>query len=391
MAFILKKPFKNSKGILVLKNPEHMFFREANPLFRNVLIELSEKYVIGLHWCSYQENVKDFPYIDFHLSDGTVTFHKDESPRIIPFDCKHFISPTFRKTNLKKDWDIFNMSRPGNGKYLDEFLKVIRLIFDERDNVKVLLICPDILHSWNSRGIYTNLIPDYNRMFSIEEKKRFKIIIPKLVDHSLFPFTQEMITYFINTSKICTLFSKEEGQSRILHESLLCGLPIVARKDLRGGGLNYLNEKNSRLFSTLQEAKSIFLDLIDNPENCQFDPEELRKVLGEEYNKNKFVEALRSLFKELNLEFEGSLDLEDLSNKLPSHIRTLPSEWTGGIQDQLSNSKFFYLFMHFLLNKDLSKTNYLLFQVFYYCSKISLFTKRVYRKIKKTYRTKSLS
>jgi glycosyltransferase involved in cell wall biosynthesis len=380
MTFIIKKPTPTSKGILILKHSELDYFNESNPVLNKAIQLLKESYVVGVHWCFHKAGVKPTPNVDFHMSDNTVDFDDASKVRIIPLDCKHFTPKTFRKMDVKKEWDIFNMSRPANFKCLDDFLKVVRLIFDKRDNVKVLLICPDVA-DWSIRSIYTDLLSDYHRLFTQQEKQRFKLVIPKLVDTSLFPFSLETMAYFMNASKVSTLFSKVEGQSRVIHESLLCGLPIVARAKLKGGGLNYLNDTNSKLFTTLEEARDCFLDLIDNPQQCQFDNEALREELGEDQSGPKLINEFKNLFSELKIPFDGEIDITELSFKLPSHTQLLPSKFTTGVHDEIINSKQFYYFIHYLLKRSIKTNSRCLFLIFYTLERISILIKKVISKL----------
>ncbi len=178
MAFILKIPHKNSKGILILKHSEALFLNYKNPILQNYIQKLTELYIIGVHWGFYTDHHKEFNHVTFHLcGQGTVKFSSQITTNRIHLCSRNFIPSLFSPNPYLKQWDIINVSRPINCKKLDDFLHTIRLLFDKRSDVTVLLLCPDIAN-WKRRGVYTHLIRDYNRLFTTEEQKRFTLLIP---------------------------------------------------------------------------------------------------------------------------------------------------------------------------------------------------------------------
>ena len=70
-----------------------------------------------------------------------------------------------------------------------------------------------------------------------------------------FPLSEQAISDFMNLSKVFTLFSDKEGESRVVSEALLCGLPVVVKKDILGGATDYLNIQNSKLFTSLGNVR----------------------------------------------------------------------------------------------------------------------------------------
>jgi len=79
-----------------------------------------------------------------------------------------------------------------------------------------------------------------------------------------FPLSKDEICNFMNLSKIFLLPVEKEGASRVIHEALLCGLPVITCKNLKGGGLDYLNEKNSLLIEDLNNMDVTILNLHSN-------------------------------------------------------------------------------------------------------------------------------
>lgn len=60
------------------------------------------------------------------------------------------------------------------------------------------------------------------------------------------------------------LMSEVEGPALVMAEYLLCGLPVVACGHLRGGGLAFLDETNSRLFEGGRDLPDVLVWMRDN-------------------------------------------------------------------------------------------------------------------------------
>ena len=83
-------------------------------------------------------------------------------------------------------------------------------------------------------------------MFSETERQNITLTLLSPLGNP-FPLSEQAISDFMNLSKVFTLFSDKEGESRVVSEALLCGLPVVVKKDILGGATDYLNIQNSTL------------------------------------------------------------------------------------------------------------------------------------------------
>ena len=61
-------------------------------------------------------------------------------------------------------------------------------------------------------------------------------------------FTQKELSILYNNSKIYIHGCEAEGESRTIHEALLCGCLIMAKINMKGGGLDNLTQSNSVLY-----------------------------------------------------------------------------------------------------------------------------------------------
>jgi len=329
MAFVLKKPFQQSKGVIIFRNAERKFFQSEDPWMKEAVETLTKQYIIGNHWGWNHENVQDIPHISFHLAGKTtITQAPGAKTPWIPYNSRNFV-PGFFCPNpaVKPHWDIICVSNAVKFKRLDEFLKTLRLIYDKRPQTRVLMICPEdadavVMHP--KSNWYADLPKDFMKMFSPKEREQIDLIRLKRFE-GLYPITAETMAYFYQSSRISTLFTDKEGASRVISESILCGLPMVVKRSLKGGGLDYLDADNSRQFSSIEEAAEQFIALLDEP-YAGFDRERIAQELCEDYTVPKLEAELKALFAELGEMFEGPWDNTHLFRKLPGHANLLPPD-----------------------------------------------------------------
>jgi len=337
MAFLLKKPQGNSKGIIIFTHKERDQISNRVPGLLRVIEELKKSYVLGMHWGFLSENISDVSFIDFYMAGKGTLKVSDNSimPRIY-MSSRNFTPAFFAPNNsTAKYWDILSIARTAKFKRLDQFLEVMRKVFDQRPATRVLLICTEPEKS-SPRNSYTDLMSDYKKLFSEDERKRFTILLLSTKE-GMFPLSQETMVHFYNSSRVFTLFSDYEGESRVISEALLTGLPVVVKKKLEGGGRDYLDDSNSAQFESLSEAAGQFVNLLDN--ELSFDRELMARKLSEVYSVETFEDELKRIFRELNVPFNGEWDKVNLTMKLPSHFPVLPRYLTNGETDDLISPK----------------------------------------------------
>lgn len=357
MPFILKESYESSKGVIVFTHKERQYLETTIPVLSDTIVELREKYVIGMHWGHYHAEIDEMDYVDFHLAGkGTISFKQGISVRHIPLCSRNFTPSCFREMGVTKYWDIINISRPIKLKNLEEFLSVIRKIYDLNRSLKVLVICPCPENMVERDGWYVRIYDDYKRMFSQDERQNFTLLMLR-GDGYPFPLSQQTIAYYYNASKIFALFSDQEGESRVIAEALLCGLPVVVKKHLRGGGRDFLTEENSRQFSSLDEACETLVELSENYEKYKFDTGPLHKQLKEVYTAGLLEKEMRSLFAEMGLAFKGRLDLSQLALKLPGHFITLPARLRLANTNDLRSRKAALVYLKSLIGDEVSNVD----------------------------------
>jgi glycosyltransferase involved in cell wall biosynthesis len=348
MPIVLKPPTAPSKGIVVFTHKERPYLEGQRRLLVEARARLRERYVVGMHWGHYAENVDAMPAVDFHLAGpGTLHFKPGIAARRIPLCSRNFTRECFRNLGLPKQWDIINVSRPIRLKNLDQFLLVVRKIYDKGRSPKVLLVCVHPSNMSERDGWYTTLRRDYERLFSADEREHITLLMVTS-DGEGFPLPSSMLSFLYNASRCLALFSDQEGESRVIAEALVCGLPVFVKRTLRGGGRDYLDANNSWQFDTLDQASEMFIELMTGTRRSGFDAERYEQELGERFTRLKLATAMRQLFAEMNLEFDGGLDLDDLGRKLPGHVLTLPESLRSAVSNDLRSADAAIRYMRML-------------------------------------------
>jgi glycosyltransferase involved in cell wall biosynthesis len=351
MASIVKKPTRTSKGIVVFTHKERFLLDERISELDEQLQRLKEAYVVGMHWGIYQSNIDPVPYVDFHLArPNTVSFTDEDEIRRIPLASYNFIPERFREMNLGKNWDLITVAHPTRRKRNYELLKVIRRMYDDGNKIDVLFICGKAPSNKGPNWDY-EFFERYETDFTQEEQRHIEIATP-VRDEDLFPIPNSLFPYFYNASTVSALFSRVEGNPKVLHEALLCGTPVMVRSDLKGAGMDYLTENNAEIVDDLTEAKKVLTDMVTNSQRYNFDSEELRKRICVSHTAEKLEVAIRSVFDELGEPFEGELRTRDLWKKLPSHdINAVPREFCYEYTSDLKSRPALYNFVDWLLDK----------------------------------------
>jgi hypothetical protein len=227
-------------------------------------------------------------------------------------------------------WDLLSIGHPIKDKRFADLLDVIRMVFDAGIDLRVLLVCavPDDPGRLGGQWDH-DFFEKYESLFTERERQRIDLGVPGEIavgDRPLHPLPNSIFPYLYNASNCFTLFSREEGQSHVVHEALLCGTPVVVRDTLRGGGRDYLDDRNSSQFGTLEAARDVFVDIATRPDAHAFDPAYLRPKLSEDQTAAQFESAIASIYDELGHPFDGELETTGLAYKLSGHTLSLPPE-----------------------------------------------------------------
>ncbi len=324
--------FPNTQSIKVVKNViKHRSLNLSSlhsPKSRQeVYKKIRNSYFIGIHIGGTPSKIHPYSNCDFYMGGASVhpppIPHQKKRIMKIPLPSRNFVPGVFSPTNAAKYWDILFISNSAKAKNADLFLQSIRNIFDSKINFKVLLV------SWQHRDtrsdrIYHDLMNDYHQMFTFEERQNFHIL-RQSNEHSFCGHSPQVTSLIYNHSKIFTLFSQAEGASKAISEALCCGLPVVVKNDLAGGGLDYLDETNSMLFSSYDTAHETLIEAVKNHQKFTLDPIKIRKQLGEEHSIHALKTYFARLYSDHGQQFDGQLiNTDNLNKRLPAHHLNVP-------------------------------------------------------------------
>ena len=319
MAHIFKHPSEGSKGILVFTHKE---IGKAETRAHS----LREKYYLGIHYGSAANlYTHSQPWQDFCMgAKSTVSFGNAE-PFRIPFNSRGFTPEYFtEKKQTTKYWDIINVSRNANVKKLPEFLNAIRKLYDQGKMYKVLLVVPSADNE-KPNSHFTNIVDVYGDMFSEKERELFTLMrLSK--ELGFLGISPRTIAHFYNSSKVFCLLSDAEGESRVIHEALLCGLPVVVYAGLLGGGRDYLDQSNSVQFGSYND---VYLALDAAVQGSEGDLKVDTERLSEELSELKTIPRVKQMFSQLysinNEKFDNELiNTDNLNLRLPGHYLNVP-------------------------------------------------------------------
>jgi len=348
MVSILKNN-KVSKGILVFTMDEKHFFNYVfiNFIFKKEIEILKNKFFLFMHWGWYGKNQNDINYIDLHLAGtGTLNFLNKKNNKIVNFCNRNFIDKVFKKKKCNKIYDIITILRPVYFKKIKELFLAAKKLFELGYNYKFLIIFPmpkeDLFY--NKSYYYKELIEDYENLI-----KKFNNPYVTLLPIHTFDFKYYLpkneICNYLNLSKVFVLPVEMEGASRVIHEALLCGLPIVYNNKLRGGGADYLDKTNSISFNNDQNIYKSLIYALKNYKKFNFNVKKIEQLCSENYQLPRFKKFLKLFYYQNNEKFSDDNNLNNLDRRLDSHEISLPKNLRKEATNHLKNFKSFYIFI----------------------------------------------
>lgn len=342
MVLLWKKPTKNNKGIIIFTHKEiNNYFIPFN--------NLKTHFFIGLHIGCWYKNIPP-KYVDFMLASPN-QLEKKIDKYLIPFNSRNFLptyfDPCVNKTikglidsinifkkyskndlpenlihdisNNKNDkfWDIITVAKPHHVKKLDIFLREIKKVYEIKKDLKVLIISAIAPNEHKYPTHHHNLQKIIENDFTAEQQKMITLLRPEcgtnegIDNRHIFPFYQ--------WSKVFCFFTEFEGESRVAHEALCCGLPVVCYKHLRGGANEYLTKNNSIQFESYDDAHKSIVDCIDNYKNLN-DSDRVIHFLREDKSIDMIKNEFSIFYEKNNMVFDNNLITYDqLHFRLPGH------------------------------------------------------------------------
>ncbi len=354
MATIIKNNIFNSKGIIVFTHKEKKLLSNiiTSFFFKKKILQLKSLFFFSMHWGWFHKDEKDVPYIDFHLAGKGTLFFKNNNSYVINLCNRNFIDKIFIKKNFVKIYDLISISRPVKFKNIDKIFLALKNIYNKNIKLRSLVIFTITSEKllFNNENSYSNIFDDFNKIFTNEEKE-YVTLLPIYTSNTKYFLSKSEICNYLNLSKIFILPVEKEGASRVIHEALLCGLPVITYKYLQGGGLDYLNDYNSELFDNFDQIDQSILKVYNNIDKYKFDPDITRKNLSAEFQLEEFKKELIKFYNYKKVEWIDNLEGENLDRKLDGHQITLNENWIGTTNDLKDLKSLYFFIMHNLGQK----------------------------------------
>ena len=249
----------NSKGIVIITHKE---IARYNPIFDKIiklLSELQHQYFIIYH-NGFSIIPSDMTIIDLYMTTIPSSFNK----KCIPFTSRNFLDKIF-KNNIENIYERFNRMlethhisfkkvERNNQKIFDficvnrsvEFKKTLDLLKYSIEYIKNTNknVCFVVIEN-NEKNPYYNEIIKYYEQNKLDNLLFINGLNIQKVKNSIWKgLTREELSTVYNLSKVYMHGCEEEGESRTIHEALCCGCMVLAKENMKGGGLDYLNNTN---------------------------------------------------------------------------------------------------------------------------------------------------
>lgn len=311
MAAILKFPGK-TKGLVCFTKQE----TSNIPSFDF----LRSKWVVGLHhnWQpAYHDNRFDVSIIckNYMMTAG--------APVIDAHACS-YVSKYFNPSPFsQRHWDILYVARSVDFKRISVFLNSIRKVYDMGYDYRVLLIACNGPMPTDTEKCPKDLLGDYMKMFSHEERTRFNLL--EMNYNYPFTFDHETLAHFYKSSKVFTHVGNIGYWSRVASQAYAAGLSVVCYpgqstvvpEKLRKSPVTHVYNNDSEIPLRMIEAVESYNENYDSDlfveSSNHFQPENTSIRTKDE---------IRKFFQKIGIEFDSSdgFNLHNLDRRIARHV-----------------------------------------------------------------------
>lgn len=376
MAFILQHQTKNSKGILVFKHLEVVFF---NAMSYKKICQLREKYLIGLYFGTFTRKKNDYKHIDFYIGeDNVIEIDKTFIPRLNLNGYNFLPESVFINKKLKKQFDFIFIGDPSRNKRLSMFIDSINKALDQC-NFSVLII-----NRIKSKSLYSKFLNKIVRasLGKMDDNKRSNITYFE-VDQSMNTLIpRDVMPFFIESSKCLVTTSLFEGAARVVAESLSKGLNVISFIEMKGATNNHLHKDYDLLFHNENDLVQKIIFYIKNFD-IRFANKSInyKDIFSENKSKEKLKLFLEENFKDMKIDKENLVSIK-LTNSFQSHNTFLPRYLPSNkkTDECLSFDSIYRTICYLTENPTKKRLNYL-FKISTLIYKVKLFLKQLITKI----------
>ena len=334
MVCILKKPEKNSPGIIIFTHNEYLFGGFKEPSTHKVIERMRSEWRFGVQIqgdCHFLSSWPDETWVDFILWPNLETpFLHNVRSKIIPFSCIHFY-PDMTRFSGSKIFDLCVGSRPAISKNFPYALELVKKVLAIRPQSTIVFLVPDNrVHGIKAylgkknKDNYSDKILSY---FTAAENRQISFVGASTHTFGFFPLTSELYWHLLSICRTSLLTSFQEGLARIVVESILAQVrPIIMQKLICGVPELFQMPDVVKLDNNQEDVFKI-IAAIEAPLDPFTFEERSRYLL--KHNWENFTSQICQL-SNMNV---GSADAwlsHDLSSRLAGHLRKKGFQFLNG-------------------------------------------------------------
>ena len=317
MATIIKTPNKDSKGIVIFTDKEKDNLLSKR---KQQLKALKSNWIIGLHHnCWYDYNFNYDPIYDFSIaSKDDIKEVKGQKFPIFEGSVVNFNNDNIWKFSKENNhWDLINISKNADYKKNENFIRVVREIYNRGIKIRALMITfkePDKIFKKKSLNDF------YLEEFSEEERQLFNLIE---LDTSSPPFDFKTLAYFYSSAKVFCSTSEIEHRPRIPSYAISSGIPIVVSKSVSTLFPNKLRkEPGVFVANTTTDFANKIIKALKYVNSSFYSKESMRPFIDYFSSKKTIIRLKEFMFKNFNLNLEDpeTLNLKKLDLRLARHM-----------------------------------------------------------------------
>lgn len=313
---LLRKPLDGSGAIVVFSHRELPILSALDRMGNQDWDSLIKESLIAVHFGS-RHIVAFMPRsVDVVLGGaGTLPRWITGARGRTNFCSRDFVGSHFWSETQARPWDYISVSRVAKCKRNDREIAVLAELVVSHPNRTFCVILPAPPLGNAARSQYDEVIDEYLKLgFTVNDTESRLTVLTG--DESSYPrnLSRPEVATLMRSARIYVHWAEREGESRTISEALRSGCFVLADRGLVGGGLDYLEPKNSELFRNLRDARARLSRLLETDVTPEHD------LPSHAENVEEFMTVMEGFSRAAPPKFgQGEWLVDELDFRLPSH------------------------------------------------------------------------
>ena len=313
---LLRRPVNGAGGVVVFSHRELPILAALDRIGNQDWDSLVKESLIAVHfgfrhvWASLPRSV------DVVLGgEGTLPRWITGARGRTNYCSRDFVGSHFGSQAQARPWDYISVSRVAKNKRNDREIKVLAELVVSHPNRSFCVILPAPPLGHPARNEYDEVVEEYRKLGFIFNDTESRLTVLK-GDESSYPrnLSRLEVATLMRSARIYAHWADREGQSRTISEALRSGCFVLADRGLVGGGLDYLEPKNSELFRNWRDARARLSRLLET----DLRPE--HNLPSHAENVEKFMMVMENFSRAAPSKAgQGAWLMDELDFRLPSH------------------------------------------------------------------------